>query len=66
MSQVSPVMSPYIYSLFCPMLPVDYMSQVLRERAIDMLTAGMSTRAVASELNVISLTTYIVDPGTTF
>ncbi len=28
------------------------MSQVLRERAIDMLTAGMSTRAVAHELNV--------------
>ncbi len=28
------------------------MSQVLRERAIDMLTAGMSTRAVARELNV--------------
>ncbi len=28
------------------------MSQVLRERAIGMLTAGMSTRAVARELNV--------------
>ncbi len=28
------------------------MSQVLRERAISMLTAGMSTRAVARELNV--------------
>ncbi|ROL45619.1 Transposable element Tcb2 transposase [Anabarilius grahami] len=28
------------------------MSQVLRERAIGMLTAGMSTRAVACELNV--------------
>ncbi len=28
------------------------MSQVLRERAIGMLTAGMSTRAVAHELNV--------------
>jgi transposase len=28
------------------------MSQVLRESAISMLTAGMSTRAVASELNV--------------
>ncbi len=28
------------------------MSQVLRERAIDMLTAVMSTRAVALELNV--------------
>ncbi|MBN3281678.1 TCB1 transposase, partial [Polyodon spathula] len=28
------------------------MSQVLRERAIGVLTAGMSTRAVASELNV--------------
>ncbi len=28
------------------------MSQVLRERAIVMLTAGMSTRAVAHELNV--------------
>ena len=28
------------------------MSQVLRECAIGMLTAGMSTRAVASELNV--------------
>ncbi len=42
------------------------MLQVLRERAIGMLTAGMSTRAVARELNVISLTTYIVDPGTTF
>ena len=28
------------------------MSQVLRKRAIDMLTAGMSTRAVARELNV--------------
>ncbi len=28
------------------------MSQVLRERAIGMLTAGMSTRAVALELNV--------------
>ncbi len=28
------------------------MSQVLRERAICMLTAGMSTRAVACELNV--------------
>ena len=28
------------------------MSQVLREYAIGMLTAGMSTRAVASELNV--------------
>ena len=27
------------------------MSQVLRERAIGMLTAGMSTRAVARELN---------------
>ena len=27
-------------------------SQVLRERAIGMLTAGMSTRAVARELNV--------------
>ncbi len=28
------------------------MSQVLRERAIGMLAAGMSTRAVARELNV--------------
>jgi len=28
------------------------MSQVLRERAVGMLTAGMSTRAVACELNV--------------
>ncbi len=28
------------------------MSQVLRERAIGMLTAGMSTRAIARELNV--------------
>ncbi len=28
------------------------MSQVLRERAIGMLTTGMSTRAVARELNV--------------
>ncbi len=28
------------------------MSQVLRERAIGMLTAGMSTRAVVRELNV--------------
>ncbi len=28
------------------------MSQVLRERAIGMLTAGMSTRAVACEVNV--------------
>ncbi len=28
------------------------MSQVLRERAIGMLTAGMSTRAVARELNI--------------
>ncbi len=28
------------------------MSQILRERAIGMLTAGMSTRAVARELNV--------------
>ncbi len=28
------------------------MSQVLRERAIGMLTAGMSPRAVACELNV--------------
>ncbi|ROL52432.1 hypothetical protein DPX16_6116 [Anabarilius grahami] len=28
------------------------MSQVLRERAVGMLTAGMSTRAVARELNV--------------
>ncbi len=28
------------------------MSQVLRERAIGMLTAGMSTRAVAHELNI--------------
>ncbi len=28
------------------------MSQVLRERAIVMLTAGMSTRAVTRELNV--------------
>ncbi len=28
------------------------MSQVLRERVIGMLTAGMSTRAVAHELNV--------------
>ncbi|KAL0152664.1 hypothetical protein M9458_052387 [Cirrhinus mrigala] len=28
------------------------MSQVLRERAIGMLTAGMSTRAVACDLNV--------------
>ncbi len=28
------------------------MSQVLRERAIGMLTAGMSTKAVARELNV--------------
>ncbi len=28
------------------------MSQVLRERAIGMLTAGMSTRAVAGEFNV--------------
>ncbi len=28
------------------------MSQVLRERAIGMLTSGMSTRAVARELNV--------------
>ncbi len=28
------------------------MSQVLREHAIGMLTAGMSTRAVACELNV--------------
>ena len=27
------------------------MSQVLRERAIDILTAGMSNRAVARELN---------------
>ncbi len=29
------------------------MSKVLRERAIGMLTAGMSTRAVARELNVL-------------
>ncbi len=29
-----------------------HMSQVLRERAIGMLTAGMSTKAVACELNV--------------
>ena len=28
------------------------MSQVLRERAVGMLDAGMSTRAVARELNV--------------
>ena len=28
------------------------MSQVLRERTMGMLTAGMSTRAVARELNV--------------
>ncbi len=28
------------------------MSQILRERAIGMLTTGMSTRAVACELNV--------------
>ena len=28
------------------------MSQVLRERAIGMLTAGISTKAVARELNV--------------
>ncbi len=28
------------------------MSQVLKERAIGMLTAGMSTRAVARQLNV--------------
>ncbi len=28
------------------------MSQVLKERAIDMLTAGMSTRAVAREFNI--------------
>ena len=28
------------------------MSQLLRERAIGMLTAGMSTKAVARELNV--------------
>uniref|UniRef100_A0A9J7X3P3 Transposase Tc1-like domain-containing protein n=1 Tax=Cyprinus carpio carpio TaxID=630221 RepID=A0A9J7X3P3_CYPCA len=33
------------------------MSQVLRERAIGMLTAGMSTRAVARELNVHFSTT---------
>lgn len=32
------------------------MSQVLRECAVDMLTAGMSTRAVARELNVHSST----------
>ncbi len=28
------------------------MTQILRERAIGMLTAGMSTKAVARELNV--------------
>ncbi len=33
------------------------MSQVLRERGIGMLTAGMSTRAVARELNVHLSTT---------
>ena len=35
---------------FCHTMP--QMSQVLRERAIEMLTAGMSARAVARELNV--------------
>ncbi len=38
-------------------------SQVLRERAIGMLTAGMSTRAVACELNVnFSTTSHLQRP----
>ena len=43
------------HSLKCAVLShntMPQMSQVLRERAIGMLTAGMSTRAVARELNV--------------
>ncbi len=35
------------------------MSQVLRDRAIGMLTAGMSTRAVARELNVNFWSVYV-------
>ncbi len=38
------------HSKMCSLMP--QMSQVLRERAIGMLTAGMSTRAVTRELNV--------------
>jgi hypothetical protein len=38
------------------------MSQVLRERAIGMLTAGMSTRTVVRELNVL----YHKPPATSF
>ena len=36
------------------------MSQVLRERAVDMLTAGMSTRAVAREFDVNIYTIHVV------
>ncbi len=36
----------------CSFITIPQMSQILRECAIGMLTAGMSTRAVACELNV--------------
>jgi hypothetical protein len=38
-----------MHTLKCAVL--SQISQVLRERAIGMLTAGMSARAVATELN---------------
>ena len=40
------------HSKVCSFVTVPKMSQVLRERAIGMLTAGMSTRGVAREMNV--------------
>ncbi len=39
-------------SKMCSFITKQQMSQILRERAIGVLTAGMSTRAVAHELNV--------------
>ncbi len=41
-----------LHSKMCSFITMPQMLQVLRERAIGMLTAGMSTRVVACEFNV--------------
>ena len=51
-TQVHLVLGTKGHSKMCSFVTMPQMSEVSRERAIGMLTAGMSTRTVVRQLNV--------------